>query len=328
MKKGLIILLSILAVLSCVGQKDDPVKELRLIASNSVLDLSRGDSVLFTVYRGDEDVTLRALIRNCTDGTLLDEPLFSPRKQGQWFFMAEYGESRSPEVAVSAYETSQTGKDFFRRSLVLEFTGTWCVNCPGMEAALKDVILARPGRVVPVAVHCLPIDPMTASCSDELQSRFSINNVCPSLIIDMEGASLVSRSSPDLILSHIDRLLEERGPAAGIGVRSSFEGDNLRVEAFMEAVREGAYHFEVFLVEDGIVAPQTGSTSAHIHDHVLRRWHRSPAALMLEKGGTMQESFDFPQGGNLRVVVALLRDNIVDNVALCSAGDSSGYSYE
>ena len=327
-KRFAIIFFALLAVLSCVGQKDDPVPEIRLTVNASLLNVTRGDSALFTVYSGEDDVTSGALICNCTDGTVLPGPVFSPERAGEWHFAAEYGGVRSEEVAVSAYEAASGGKDYFRRSLVLEFTGTWCVNCPGMEAALKDVVMARPGRVVPVSVHCLSIDPMTPPCSDELQSRFSINNVCPSVIIDMDGASLVSRSSSDLILSHIDRLLEERGAAGGITLETSFEGGNLRVEAGMKAVREGAYTFAAILVEDGIVAPQTGSTSNHVHNHVLRQWRQSAAATVLEKGETMQETFIIPAEGNQRVVVAILRNGIVDNVADCPAGASVGYLYE
>ena len=175
MRKWFYLLLAILPMLSCVGQKDDPAPELRLVADLTALNVTVGESATFTVFSGTEDVTAYAAIRNVTDGKDLESNVFAPAEAGEWTFVATLDGTQSEPVTVTALVIADAGKDFFRRSLVLDFTGTWCVNCPKMEAALEETMEARPGRIVPVSVHCMSIDPMYVKpLSDDLVKRFSV----------------------------------------------------------------------------------------------------------------------------------------------------------
>ena len=162
-------------MLSCVGQKDDPTPELRLVADLTALNVTAGESATFTVYSGAEDVTAYAAIRNMTDGIDLESNVFAPETEGEWTFVASLDGTESEPVTVTAIVIADEGKDFFRRSLVLDFTGTWCVNCPKMEAAIEETMEARPGRIIPVSVHCMSIDPMYVKpLSDNLVKQFSV----------------------------------------------------------------------------------------------------------------------------------------------------------
>ena len=138
MRKWFYLLLCFLPMLSCVGQKDDPTPELRLVADLTALNVTAGEFATFTVYSGAEDVTAYAAIRNLTDGTPLEGNVFAPAEAGEWSFSATLDGTESEPVTVTALVISDEGKDFFRRSLVLDFTGTWCVNCPKMEAAIEE----------------------------------------------------------------------------------------------------------------------------------------------------------------------------------------------
>ena len=84
MRKWFYILLAILPMHSCVGQKDDPVPELRLVADLTALNVTAGECATFTVFSGAEDVTAFATIRNLTDGTDLDGNVFAPAEAGEW----------------------------------------------------------------------------------------------------------------------------------------------------------------------------------------------------------------------------------------------------
>ena len=264
MKKWLYILLACLPVLSCVGQKDDPV---------------------------DPD---------------------NPDDQ--------YGPVVGP---------ADEGKDFFRRSLVLDFTGTWCVNCPKMEAAIADAMERRPGRFVPVSVHCMMIDPMYAKpLSDDLVKRFGVS-AYPSVVVDLDPESLISASSAELILAHADRLLETRGKSSGIRVESASADGKLSVKMEAKAVREGEFTLSILLLEDGIVASQTGAEdgNAHVHDNVLREW-TDGAPVSLKEGETGVLEMSAAVSGNCRIVALLCRNGLVDNVMTCAAGATAEYEYE
>ena len=265
MRKWFYILLAILPMLSCVGQKDDPTPELRLVADLTALNVTAGEYATFTVFSGAEDVTAYATIRNVTDGKDLESNVFSPAEEGEWTFVATLDGAESEPVTVTAIVISDEGKDFFRRSLVLDFTGTWCVNCPKMEAALEEAMAARPGRIVPVSVHCMAVDPMYVKpLSDDLVKQFSVK-AYPSAVVDMDPESLITTSSPELLLGHVDRLLEARGPAAGIRAESVLDGEYYTLTAEVKAVRDGDLALALLVLEDGTVAAQTGGTKDYVH---------------------------------------------------------------
>ena len=263
MKKWLHILLAFLPVLSCVGQKDDPV-----------------------------------------------EPDPEP----------------DPTPVV---DPSGEGKDFFRRTLILDFTGTWCVNCPRMDAAIGAVMEDRPGRVVPVSVHCLSVDPMTVEpFSTSLQKRFGVS-AWPSAVVDLDPESLITASSSELLLSHMDRLLEARGTASGIRIESTLEDGTLTVKAGAKAVKDGEYTLGILLLEDGVVAKQTGAEDGdkHVHNNILRHWTDGDP-VTLKEGETVELELTATITGQYRIAALLCRAGLVDNVVTCAAGASVDYQYE
>ena len=327
MRKWFYILLAILPMLSCVGQKDDPAPELRLVADLTAINVTAGECATFTVYSGAEDVTAYAVIRNLTDGTILEGNVFAPAEAGEWSFSATLDGTESEPVTVTAIVISDEGKDFFRRSLVLDFTGTWCVNCPKMEAAIEESMATRPGRIVPVSVHCMPVDPMYVKpLSDDLVKQFSVK-AYPSAVVDLDPESLITTQSPELLLSHVDRLLEARGPAAGIRVESAVEGENYTLTAEMKAVRDGAYTLAVLVLEDGIVAAQTGGTKDYVHNNILRSWTEGKP-LTVKEGDTASGTFTGTVTAKSRFLVLVLRDGLVDNVIGCAVGASVDWQYE
>lgn len=221
---------------------------------------------------------------------------------------------------------AEEGDEYFRRSLVLDFTGTWCVHCPKMHTALAQAQQLRPGRIVGVGVHCLDEMSLTP-WSNALTARFGIV-AYPSAVIDLDPSSLISTSSPELLLSHCDRLLQARGKAAGLRITSTLEGSVLQVEVEATAVRDGDYSLQLLLLEDGIMAPQTGASDDYVHNDVLRSWTET-AASAHKAGDVFTASFSLAaEGGSLRCVALVCRGGIVDNAAECKAGGSIAYLFE
>jgi thiol-disulfide isomerase/thioredoxin len=327
MRKWFYLLLCFLPMLSCVGQKDDPTPELRLVADLTAINVTAGEFATFTVYSGAEDVTAYAAIRTLTDGTSLEGNVFAPAEAGEWSFAATLDGTESEPVTVTAIVISDEGKDFFRRSLVLDFTGTWCVNCPKMEAAIEESMAARPSRIVPVSVHCMAVDPMYVKpLSDNLVKQFSVK-AYPSAVVDLDPESLITTQSPELLLSHVDRLLEARGPAAGIRAESKVEGDQYTLAVEMKAVRDGSYTLAVLVLEDGTVAAQTGGAKHYVHNNILRSWTEGES-LTVKEGDKASGTFTGTVTAKSRCVVLVLRDGLVDNVIGCAAGASVDWQYE
>ena len=220
------------------------------------------------------------------------------------------------------------GGAYFRRSLVLDFTGTWCVNCPKMEAAIKEAQAQRSGRIACVSVHCLAVDNLALLPeSGELATRFGVT-AYPSAVVDLDPASLITVSSPELLLSHADRLLEQRPEAAGLKITGSLSGGVLTASLEAEVVRDGSYSFSLIVVEDGVVASQTGGSADYVHGNVLRAWKDSEVFPSCKAGDTLAWTVEAKASEGQRIVALICREGIVDNVALCPAGGSVGYQYE
>ena len=315
----------LLAAAGCVGQKDDPVN-IVMTSDRSEINVTAGESATFSVIFNGEDVTDFADISfvsgTTTDPTLVKN-VFTPTEEGSWMFAATYDGYESEPLTVTAFVVQEEGKDFYRRSLVLDFTATWCVNCPRMEAAFAAAMEARPGRLVPVSVHF--VDAFAVPEGNALVTKFGVSEY-PTAVIDMDPASAFTTTSSELLLSGVDKLLEARPLAGGIRMECSAEG---AVNVEITAVEEGDYTINVMLLKDGEIAPQTGGESNHVHNNILRQ-HLKGEAVHLGENETSTKSFSLtvPSGDGYKVVAFMEKGSTVNNVTYCRVGETVDYQYE
>lgn len=230
-----------------------------------------------------------------------------------------------PEVSGGGNEE---GGAFYRRSLVLEFTGTWCVNCPKMENAVKEAQTQCPGRIVSVGVHCLTADKMALMpLSNDLIARFGVK-AYPSVVTDLDPESLVSVASAELLLAQCDRLLAARPESSGISIQSKLEGGTTTVSVEAKLVRAGDYSLHVLLLEDGIVAAQVGATTDYVHNNVLRAWTDSETFADRKEGDIISSTVSFDAAKGMKVIAFVCLNGIVDNVTGCKTGENAEYEYE
>ncbi len=234
-----------------------------------------------------------------------------------------------PDIDVPVPEPDNDGP-FLAKSLVLDFTGTWCVNCPKMQAAIQDASAERPGRLVSVSVHCLPIDPMSlGTVSTALAARFGVS-AYPSAVVDLDKESLISTTSSVLILNQCDRLMEKRGVSSGIRISTAQSGESgFEVSVEASVAQDGDFSFSLLLLEDGITAPQTGAGGDYVHNDVLREWIDCPESFPGKRtGDVFSTSAALPGHSGMRVAVLLMRDGLLDNAAVCVLGESIDYLYD
>lgn len=217
---------------------------------------------------------------------------------------------------------------FFRRSLILDFTGTWCVHCPKMEAAIEEVLSRRPGRIIPVSVHCFSSDPMALMpFSQNLAKRFGVT-AYPSAVIDMDPSTLTNMSSAELLLSQLSNLWAIRVKVSGICVHSSVVDGKLKADIEATVVCDGDYSLHLLVLEDRIVAAQTGGSENHIHDNVLRGWYDSDIYPGIRKGEKIGWETSVEATPGQRIVAIVCRNDLVDNVTECPYGEDVPYHYE
>ena len=196
--------------------------------------------------------------------------------------------------------------------LVLDFTGTWCVNCPRMESAIEEAMEARPGLIIPVSVHCLNMDPMALlPRSSQLANDFGVTGY-PSVVVDMNKESLFSATSAELLISRCESSLSARGKSAKVTVEKN--GSTVTVTA--KITQKGNYTLHLLVVEDGIVAAQTGGSEQHVHNNVLRQWIDAQATFdNCHKGDEIMFNTALMMSEGQRLIGIARREGIVNGIA-------------
>jgi thiol-disulfide isomerase/thioredoxin len=325
MRRFIFIVVFLLSVVGCVVQKEDPVN-IVLKSDRSEINVTAGESAVFSVLFNGEDVTEFAdisFVSGTTSDPAVDKNVFTPSQEGSWTFAATYDGYESEPLTVTAFVVQEEGKDFFRRSLVLDFTATWCVNCPRMEAAFAAAMEARPGRLVPVSVHF--VDAYAVDEGTALVTKFGVSEY-PTAVIDMDPSSAFTTTSSELLLSGVDKLLAARPLAGGIRMESGADG-SVKVE--ITAVEAGDYTINVMLLKDGEIAPQTGGETNHVHNNILRQHLKAESVhLNEEETATKTFSMNIPSGDGFKVVAFMEKGTTVNNVTFCRVGETVDYQYE
>ncbi len=194
--------------------------------------------------------------------------------------------------------------------IVLDFTATWCVNCPRMHQAIEDAQAARPGKIIPISVHFQ--DEMMCDDGKELIKRFEVT-AYPTVVANMDATTLTTATSKDLILAKLDATVSAKKPCT-IDVTKA-DGT---VTVSVTAQEAAGYTLSVALLEDGIVAAQTGASENYVHDNVFRGFLQEnpqgePLGL-LDAGVPVTRTYTVPDNGTkpYRVVAYVCYEGTVN----------------
>lgn len=197
--------------------------------------------------------------------------------------------------------------------LVLDFTATWCVNCPRMATAIEDAARERPGKVFPVSIHFR--DDFSNAAGEALAKDYGIQ-AYPSVIVNLDPSTLMTATSKELILAKLDATAEGRKAACTLS--GSVSGTTLQMA--VTASETGTYSLGVLLLEDGIVAPQTGADGSYVHDNILRTILSGTLAGdslgALDAGATAQMSYslNLSPEGSYHIVAYVTDGGLVNSV--------------
>ena len=366
MLKRITYIFAILAFAACSGTIDpesqnpggtsgNPMEEvpegvLRIFADKTELTADGNDVVTFTVMFGKEDVSSAqtlVLIREYEGETkrMKAANMFSTVTAGTYKFTAEYyygGKFYTDNVVTveAAPFFSGEAKEYSQRVLAVYFTSTGCTSCPAATKGLKAVQEANPGMISVVAFHShmgAVSDPMTIAETTSFNAVLGGFDGLPRLFWNMrQGTHLIG---PSFTESYAEEIAAYT-PQCGVSIDATAP-DHIKVGVTSNL--PAIYRYLVFIVEDGIVAEQTG-VKDYVHNNVVR------AVLTSEKGdklndnlpltvgveSTATKSFTLSPGWNkenLRVVVAASTSIdggytfVVNNVAECKLGESVDYQY-
>lgn len=357
------------------GPAGNPMEEvpegvLRIFADKTEVTADGNDMVTFTVMFGKEDVSSAqtlVLIREYDGEEKRSKASnkFSTVTAGTYKFTAEYyygGKYYTDNSVTIEAKPFFSGEEkaYQQRVLGVYFTSTGCTSCPSATKGLKDLQAANPGLISVVAFHSpmgVISDPMTIPETSLFNAVLGGFDGLPRLFWNMrQGTHLIG---PSFTESYAEEVASYE-PQCGVSVTSAWIPNDYDVPNDYDGKPEGegcpcqisigitsnipaVYRYLVFIVEDGIVAEQTGDPN-YVHNNVVR------AVLTSEKGDKINDNLPLTVGveakaektfdtastwniNNLRVIVAATTSTdggytfVVNNVAECRLGESVDYQY-
>lgn len=255
------------------------------------------------------------------------------------------GEATIPELPADPYPDKTS---FQHRIVLLQHTGTACVNCPTLMASLKALSEdgEYKGRYQHVAAHSYNEDDLAWSAAAANLSQAFCSGYWPELTFNLTNENTGTSLAVETIKKHIDALHSDAADA-GISASVLQTGNSLGVNVQVKSAKKNQYRIAVWVLEDGIRCKQEGASEdwMNTHNNALRAMAGATLNLRiygekvgeLDKGDTAEKSFVIPveEGWNvdnckiLVVVNGARADGRYDlvNCAVCPVGGEVSYKY-
>ena len=176
-------------------------------------------------------------------------------------------------LMTSCYESKDVAEEeivdpseFTQKLLLEDFTGTWCVFCPGAGRAIEHAVEDN-NRFIPVAIHY-----HTDSNPEEMQNQFSESIVNEYSVEGFPKVYLNRREKlwpNDYLVSSLETMLNRYAPV-GLAINSTLTGNTLDVTVKVGFVTETTtvdnYKLVVFLLEDGLIYEQLNAALPDLPD--------------------------------------------------------------
>ncbi len=265
------------------GANDGPALE--VIVEPSIIKADGVDKATISVLYNGVDVTNDVIyyVNNNPTDKIVDNT-YSTNVEGEFTFWVSYMSESTKDypsviraynfdIPARAADTNPEKTSFKHRSMLIQFTGTACPNCPGMIKELRAV-MAEPeyaAKITHAAIHtynsgdpCTPIDPLPGLW----EPAFNITSY-PALRVDAYTGVGPSASQ---IKGVIDRM-HENPAKAGIAANVAINGDRIVIRATVKAAESASFRIGAWLLEDGIEAEQDNKGTPgnyDIHDNCVR----------------------------------------------------------
>lgn len=250
-----------------------------LTLSTNAIQADGKDKCDFTVTMDKEQLTKEVAIYMVGNTTTPLEGLsFTSTKTGEYKFFASYKDKVSKQVTVKVLsqipdlpaDEQPQNTSFKRRIMALQFTGTGCPNCPYMIAAIHEILKSDVAdKVIFTGIHAYNSDDiMFTAAMGAIGSTYG-NGYYPGVGLDLRKEVLNAVSDVNTTTSRLKNMIskaQEGDAKAGISASVLKTGNEIIVKVAVKAAETGNYKVGAWVLEDGIYAKQSNSTSIKGYD--------------------------------------------------------------
>lgn len=330
-----------------------------LTADVSTIYSYESSVVTFTLTQEGVDVTNESTLYLIPEG---GEPIpqegftFSSTEPGIYNFYATKGTVSSNRISILVSEAEKPSNwDFRKRSLVLEFTATWCGPCSIMKAGIKS--LEQEGWDDGYVAECHSGDGMAVNSILSPLATLAVGSLSfgiPMVTFNFadtprkEGHGGSVPASAKLIRDLTDQANSDYPCTSGANVTFGEAGGNMKVTADIAITEAGEYKASCWLLENNIQENQndlTGDPQWNLSNHinVLRAvsYIQDLTGEPMFSGANSTQRFEWEfqtsalknkDTANAHVLVLITKqeengDFIVNNVIRCDFGETTAFDY-
>lgn len=330
--RHLLICLSCFVIWSCSGNIDPEEENIAItLTADKIEIIADGeDEVIFTIMKGTQDVTSEATVSCKSGNAIVKGNVFSTTEEGIYVFTASYEGKTSEEISITA--AAPTVSRFKRHVCLMEFTGTWCAQCPEGASFVNYLVEeAYKGKVFAMAFHNEDIYQIPQE--QELFRKFQFGGY-PGFVTDMRDFGLISGGGCS---ASIEKSLYEMETHCGTALKCTATANDdgtVTVTAEAKAFSEKAmnYRMAAYVIEDRVTGEQKLADNTtdedYVHRHVVRKMLSASIAGddlgSIVSGSEVSRSYVFTSEAgwnpeNLSVAVLIIDKNgHVNNMATCS----------
>lgn len=204
----------------------------------------------------------------------------------------------------------QWDKTFYKNSLIMRFTATWCGSCPKMAASIKTAMNEYPDRIIPLSIYTSDSADGLNCESEEIPDYYGINSY-PSAILD--GRVNIGNYSQSVAKTLIIRAAKES---------QTINNNTIHFDGAIYFKEKGDYNYCIFITENGVKAKQTNGGANYIHNSILRKNINNCDIIVYTYSFTEENKTNIP---NLKATSV---NTYVDNAILVHIGENKNLQYE
>ena len=233
-------------------------------------------------------------------------------------------------------------RDFYHRSLVMRFTANWCGWCPQMGEGIKKAQDNNPDKIMLLDIH-VSSDPMAFTDAKVLMEQYNVGGYPTAYFDSRYKVQNGGVNDVSVQISGFLAQVEQKPAGSAVSYKSSFSGNNLKLNLFLYLRTAADYKVSVFLIEDGIVAKQSDyvneDSDSYVHNDVARVSVTNPLGdSFTTTTENSIKSFDYSVDvpaeyvkDNLKILVSVQKrfedEYYVDNCVVGKAGKDLSIQY-
>ncbi len=225
------------------------------------------DQTTYSAFRKGE-IELLIVEDNCESATRCAEVTVTAGEQTLTFTVHQ----QSTQGATADFT-----KEFYKSSVIMKFTGTWCSACPNMSEAIHLAQAEMPGRLHTVNIHINSSNNLDWAGSSKLFNHFDVVGLPAGFFngyaeIYNDYHTIAKGALVDLIHEAVEKYPTD----VAIYAASRVENGKINLSVDMASKTSGDYRLTVLFLENGIQAEQADgyglidNPKTYVHNNILR----------------------------------------------------------